>query len=83
MARRRKTWSVWLAAFAARWWVAPLPPGAPKPTPRRERLFGRPFAFLVKWDGVLVPVRPEVAEEGGDAGAERRWLDAAAAGLKN
>jgi hypothetical protein len=74
---------LWLAALAARWWAAPLPPGAPKPTPRRERLLGRPFPFLVKWRGVLVPLEPTVTADEGDGRSARRWLDAAAAGMRN
>ncbi len=79
----RRRLSLWLAAVAARLWVAPLPPGAPRPTPRQERLFGRPFPCLVKWRGALVPVTPTVDGDEEDAGGGRRWLDAAAAGMRN
>jgi hypothetical protein len=82
MTTSRRRLTLWLAAVAARLWAPALPPGAPKPTPRQERLFGRPFACLVRWRGVLVPVEPTAADEG-DARAERRWLEAAAAGMRN
>ena len=83
MGRRIRLWIAGLVArpslgaFAGR--------GEPPPEPGRERLFGRPFRFLVESRGVLVPVTVEAADDwdAGAAHAARRAIEGEARAIRN